>query len=195
MLNNQKTFFIVPGFQMQANHKMFSWLIKYLESRKHKVIKVPVKWDYSTLTKNAKEFEKFYNLNKGKNNSVLGFSYGAVITLLTASHLKPNQIYLCSLSADFKEDSVHMSKRSRIYIGKRRYEDTKNRSGIKLAKELSVPSVIFYGEVEGNKYPTLRKRCEETSKLAKNSKLLKVKDAPHDISHPEYQKAIKSIIN
>src|SRR3989344_6078254 len=132
MSKTQKTFFIVPGFRMQASHKMFSWLVKYLESKKYKVVKVPVKWSRRTLTKNAQEFEVFYNINKGKINYILGFSYGAVITFLTASKLRPNKIYLCSLSSDFKEDRLHMSKRSKNYIGKRRYEDTKNRSGVKL---------------------------------------------------------------
>lgn len=189
-----KTFFIIPGFWFPAGHEKFSWLVKYLRNKKYKVIEVPVKWGYSTLTKNAKEFEVFFNKNKGKDNYVLGFSYGAVIALLTANNLKPKKIYLCSLSPDFKEDFKYMDKQSKKYIGKRRMDDVKTRSGKKIAKSLAVPSVVFYGEVEGKKYPDLRKRCEETARLARNSRFIKVKNAPHDISHPEYQKAIKSIL-
>lgn len=189
-----KTFFVLPGFRMQANHKMFSWLVKYLESKKYKVLKVPIKWNYNTLTNNTKEFEEFYSKYKGKENYILGFSYGAVITLLTASKLKPKKIYLCSLSPDFMEDRKHMDRQSKKYIGKRRFEDTKMRSAKKYAKELIIPSIVLYGEKEGKKYPNLKRRCEETSKLARNSKVIMVKDAPHDISHPEYQRVLKALI-
>jgi len=40
----------------------------------------------------------------------------------------------------------------------------------------------------------LKKCCEETAKLAENSKLIVVKDAPHDISFIAYQQAIKKVI-
>jgi hypothetical protein len=80
------------------------------------------------------------------------------------------------------------------YIGKRRYRDMKTRSAKKLATELTARTVIFYGEEEGRQYPPLIKRSEETAKLAKHSKLILIKDAPHDIEHPEYQSAIKAVI-
>jgi len=190
-----KTFFILPGFGMQANHESFKWLVKFLEDKGFKVIKTPVNWNYKTLSKNALEFVDFFNKNKGDVNYVLGFSYGAVITLLSANVTKPKNIYLCSLSPDFKEDISLMDTNIVKYIGKRRFADAYTREGKKLAKELVVPSVVFYGEAEGKKFPSLKIRCEETARLAKNSKLVVVKDAPHKIDFPEYIDAIKNILN
>jgi pimeloyl-ACP methyl ester carboxylesterase len=142
----------------------------------------------------VKEFKAFYEKHKTTENYVLGFSYGAVIALLSANDLRPKKIYLCSLSPDFKEDLPKMEPWMRRYVGKRRISEMKTRSGRKYARTLMVPSVIFYGEVEGRKFPALRKRCEEIASLAKESRLVTVKDAPHDIRHPEYQKAIKAIL-
>lgn len=190
-----KTFFILPGFKMQTKDKAYVWLINYLKSKKFKVIGVPVKWARNTLTQNAEDFKNFFNKNKGEVNYVLGFSYGAVINLLTASELKPNKIFLCSLSPDFKEDNKEMKDWIKNYLGKNRIKDIQTRSGRKLAKELSIPSIVFYGEKEGKQYPNLKNRCEETVKLARNSRLVIVKNAPHKINYPSYIEAIKENIN
>jgi pimeloyl-ACP methyl ester carboxylesterase len=186
-----KTFFIVPGFKMKPNHTAFKWLNEFLKQRKVKTIHVPVHWNHRTLTQNAEDFISFYGKNKGDENYILGFSYGAVITLLAANTVMPEKIFLCSLSPDFVEDRDKMSLKERKEIGTRRFENTKNRSGITLAKELNVPSVVFYGEREAEEFSEIEKRAEETAKFAKNSKLVKVEGAPHKIDFPAYIEAIK----
>ncbi len=195
MNNSSKTFFIIPGFKTQAKDKSYKWLVTFLEDKGVMVTKTPILWNYKTLSKNAEEFVEFFNKHKTKENYILGFSYGAVIALLTANLLKPKMIYLCSLSADFSEDSNAMGLWLKKYIGVKRYEDTKTRSGKLIAKELLVPSVIFYGEQEGKEYPSLKNRCEETSRLAKNSRLIIVKNTPHQIDFPEYIEAIKKTLH
>jgi pimeloyl-ACP methyl ester carboxylesterase len=191
MKSPKKTFFLLPGFGMQPKHKSFKWLVIFLKQRGFRVVETPINWDYKTLSKNTLEFIEFFNKNKGSENYVLGFSYGAVIAFLSANIVKPKKIYLCSLSPDFKEDRKFMSKKIAKYIGKRRFADAYKREGKKLAKELKVPSVVFYGEEEGKKFPSLKIRCKETARLAKNSKLVVVKDAPHKIDFPTYIVAIK----
>lgn len=177
---------------MQINAKQFSWLVTFLEDAGAKVIKVPVKWNHNTLSQNTDEFIDFFNGNKTGNDYVLGFSYGAIITFLSANVIKPRKIFLCSLSPDFVEDRSEMDKSEIKYIGKKRFADTANRSAVELAQSLQAPSVVFYGEKEGERFPALKKRCEETAVLAKNSKLVVVKDAPHQIDFPSYVDAIKN---
>jgi dienelactone hydrolase len=190
-----KTFFFIPGFGQKATDKKFSWLINFLKKNNFNVIKVPVEWKYKTMTDYVCDFEEFYNKNKTETNYILGFSYGAVITFLSASKLKPKKIYLCSLSPDFKEDLSGMKLWIKKLIGKRRIIEMKKNSGKIIAKNLLVPSVVFYGGTEGKIYPKLKIRCEETVKLAKNSKLIVIKKAPHDINYPEYMDAVKNEIN
>ena len=187
-----KKIFIIPGFKQKPTDKYFIWLKKFLVDQKFNAVMVPITWNRRTMSDYVSEFEGFYNKHKGDKNYILGFSYGAVITFITAEKLKPKKIFLCSLSSDFKEDVGHMSNFIKKYIGKRRILDCLTRSGKSIAKELTIPTVIFYGEKEGKQYPQLKKRCEGTAKLARNSKLVIVKNSPHDISHPNYMNAIKA---
>lgn len=186
-----KTIFVIPGFKQKPASKSFVWLKKFLNEKNFDVKIVPIIWNYKTITDYCLQFEKFYDENKGKENYILGFSYGAVIAYITAEKLQPKKIFLCSLSPDFKEDVSSMNNFIRCYIGKRRVKDCMTRSGKDIAKRLTLPTVIFYGEKEGEQYPQLKKRCEETALLAKNAKLIIVKDSLHDIANPEYMEAIK----
>lgn len=188
----KKSFFLIPGFKQKTSSKQFIWLVKFLEENGFRVLGIPIKWNRKTISDCATDFEKFYNKQKSEINYVLGFSYGAVVALLTANKLKPKKIYLCSLSPDFKEDISEIKPWIRKLIGVKRFQDIKTRGARELANELKIPSVIFYGESEAKVYPQLKVRCEQTAKLANKSKLILVKGAPHDISHPEYKRSIKT---
>jgi pimeloyl-ACP methyl ester carboxylesterase len=189
-----KTIFLIPGFKTQISDSLYRELTSYLKSKNYIVQAVPITWNNRTVTENAQEFTSFFEGKKGNNNYVLGFSYGAVIALMTAEKIKPKKLILCSLSPDFKEDSKTMPAWLKKYIGLNRYADTATRSAKKIAKSLSIETLILYGEKEGIDYPQLKRRCEETAKQAVNSKLIVVKDAPHDISFPSYIDAIKKVI-
>lgn len=189
-----KTIFLIPGFKTQIKDPLYKELVSYLEKKNYTVQPVPITWNNRTLTKNAVEFNNYFEKNKGKVNYVLGFSYGAVISLMTAKIIKPDKLILCSLSPDFKEDSKMMPGWLIKYIGVNRYLDTKTRSANNLAKSLDVETVILYGEKEGADYPQLKKRSEEIAKHSKKTKLIIVKNAPHDISFPTYIEALKKVI-
>jgi len=185
------TFFIIPGFKQKATDKQLVWLVNLLKERNFKVVAVPIKWDRRVMSNYIKDFQVIYNKEKTSINYVLGFSYGAVIVFSTASELEPKKIFLCSLSPDFKEDLNQMKPWIKRLVGKRRIEDINKRSAVKMAKELKIPVVIFYGEEEGKKFPALKKRAEETAKLATKAKLVIVESSPHLLNFPEYKKAIE----
>jgi hypothetical protein len=113
---------------------------------------------------------------------------------MMANQTRPEKIILCSLSPDFKEDTKAMPKWLKNLIGKNRYTDSKTRSARKIAKSVDTKLVILYGEKEGINYPQLKKRSEETARLAAHSQLIVVGNAPHDISFPAYQAAIKKVV-
>jgi pimeloyl-ACP methyl ester carboxylesterase len=188
-----KTIFIIPGFKTQVKDPLYNELVTYLKSRDYVVQAVPITWNNKTVSQNAIEFVRYFNENKGNSNYVLGFSYGAVIALMTAEIVDTKKLILCSLSPDFKEDSNAMPTWLIKYIGKNRFADTLTRSANKFAKKLTVETIVFYGEKEGIDYPQLKIRSEQTAKLAPNSKLIVIKDAPHDISFPTYVEAIKKV--
>lgn len=189
-MSSRKTFFIIPGFKQKAGDKSFSWLERFLKGRGFTVVKVPITWERRTMSDYVEDFIEVYKKHQTKENYVLGFSYGAVIALLSANAVKPNKIYLCSLSPDFKEDVSVMMPWLKKYVGKRRIAYSLKTSGKDAAKNLKVPSVVFYGEAEAEHYPQTKVRCEETSRLAARSKLVVVEESPHRIDFPAYQAAI-----
>lgn len=186
-----KNIFIIPGFKEKIRNNRYLWLKNFLKEKGFSVFIAPIKWNYKTMNDYVSEFKTFYEKHKSTNNYILGFSYGAVIALLTANDLKPKKLYLCSLSPDFKEDMPNMKKWLLKYIGKRRIGEIKKRSGKEIAQNLKISSIIFYGEKEAKLYPQLKIRCEETAKLANNSKLIIVKNAPHRIDYKEYKNSLK----
>lgn len=189
-----KKFFVIPGFKQKATDGSFVWLKKFLNQKGFGVEVVPLTWSYKTVSSNIAHFESFYLKHKAEENYVLGFSYGAVIALMSAEKLQPKKVFLCSLSPDFREDVSAMNESIKRYIGKRRLSDCKTRSGKDIARKLTVPAVVFYGEIEGEMYPQLKRRCEETVKLAEKARLVVIKNSPHDIADPNYVEAIKASI-
>ena len=99
-----KTIFLLPGFKQKAASGYFEPISSFLKSKKFHVIKVPVRWDYRTMSDYVSDFKEFYLKHKTGNDYFFGFSYGAVIAFISAVELKTKKIYLCSLSGDFKED-------------------------------------------------------------------------------------------
>jgi pimeloyl-ACP methyl ester carboxylesterase len=190
-----RTIFIIPGFKQKITDVEYTWLKKFLKSKGFDVVMVPVEWNHRTISDNVAEFKDFYEINKSKSNYVLGFSYGALIALIVADSIDLKRLYLCSLSPDFKEDLPDMKPWILNYIGKKRVNDLKKRSGKEIAAKLTVPTVVFYGEKEIKDFPNMEKRSQETVRFAKNAKLIIVKDAPHVISYPTYVAAIKKEFN
>lgn len=191
MKSSTPTFFIVPGFKEKAPYEGYSWLVSDLKKKRFIVALVPIKWDYRIMSEYIADFKRYYLEHKTDANYILGFSFGAVIAFSLASELLPNKIFLCSLSPDFREDVSSMKLWVQKLVGKKRLSDSNLRSGREIAKQLKVPSVVFYGEKEGKYYPQLKIRCEETASLAKNSKLIVIPKAPHKIDSPKYMKAIQ----
>jgi len=188
-----KTMFIIPGFKESVTDSSYKNLKKFFESKNYQVKLVPISWDYKTMSDYIQQFEDFYDKNKSESNHVLGFSYGAVIAFSSAEELGIKKLYLCSLSPDFSEDVMGMQDWIKKYIGVRRLKDCLTRSGREIAKTLTVPTVIFYGQKEATEFPQMLKRTLETQKLAKKVRVIEVKGAPHDISHPAYRDAIEEV--
>ena len=187
-----KTIFIVAGFKHSAHEEQYEWMKRYFESLGFTVKTPNIRWNNRTMTDYTHQFINYYNKYKSEVNYILGFSFGAMISLITADKLKPDSLYLCSLSPYFKEDLPTIKKSWRRYIGKKRIEDFESYSGITLAKRISMPTVVFYGTQEAGKYPQLKVRCTETKNLNSNCRLIIAQNAPHEIDYPTYIEAIKS---
>jgi len=190
-----KTIFLINGFHSQSTEQSFDYLDKHFSNLGYTVQKPHIDWKYKVMSDNVKQFEEFFNTHKTDYNTVLGFSFGAMIAFISAPKLKPDELYLCSLSPYFKEDIKVLNKQWVKYIGHRRANDFAQFDSSIIASKIFSKTKVFYGTTEAQKYPELKARCIQAATEIKNAKLIIAKDAKHNIEDPGYKKALISVIN
>ena len=188
------TIFIIPGYLHATKDYQYLWLTEYLQSNDYVVKEVSINWRYHVMSDYVKEFEAYYESNKSEVNYVFGFSFGAMIAFITAKTLRPDKLFLCSLSSYLNEDLETMKSSWKTYFAFRRMNDFKQYSAIEIANKIKIPTVILYGSTEGELYPQLKFRCEESARLISDARLVIAKEATHNISYPSYIQAIKQAI-
>ncbi|MFP4402392.1 MAG: hypothetical protein ACLFPL_04120 [Candidatus Nanoarchaeia archaeon] len=96
---------------------------------------------------------------------------------------------LCSLSPFFKEDLTAITKSWKKSLGKNKYNDFNNISFGKIAQQLSSSTSVYilFGEREVTQ---LIRRAHRAHSIIKNSQLIRIPNVKHQLSHPNYNKAI-----
>lgn len=195
-----KTVFILAGFDLHntAADSEFNYLRQGLANKRYNVVPVNIDWYRKNASEYISEFKKFYSRRATGHNIVVGNSFGAVIALLSAPVLQPDEIYLCSLSPYFKEDQIKREDPTGIrYFGKKRLNDLRTYSADEAAKLLNktaIKTYVIYGEKEHVTSPVLVNRCEDTAAKIKNSKLIEIAGAPHDMSDSIYSAALIDMV-
>lgn len=194
------TVFILAGFDLHhtAATERYTILENGLRQKGYKIVAVDIAWKRKTPSKYANEFVQFYKANKTKKNIVIGNSFGAVIGLISAVHTKPDELYLCSISPFFKEDYGKYPDNYAVKIfGKRRAQNLWAISANEIADKINVlctKTIVMYGENEHQSSPNLVSRCQESAKRIKNSQLVEIANAPHDMADPIYSKAVVDLL-
>jgi pimeloyl-ACP methyl ester carboxylesterase len=174
----------------------FAALREGLRQYYKKVVPVDISWNRKTVSSFADTFADVYERHKGKHNTVLGNSLGAMAAFVSAPVLHPDQLLLASLSAFFKEDLVQYSSvdlRRRPFAGKRRLKDFKHLSAKALAKEINVldiPITLFFGEHEKKRHPELVARVKETARDVHRATLIELPNTGHSMRRPDYTTAL-----
>lgn len=189
-----KKLFIIPGFKEKKSDKQYQKLKKVLSSNGYEVLISPIDWNYKVLSGQVNQFKEFFNKNKSGDNSILGFSFGAMIALVCAKELNPNKLFLCSLSPYFKEDLDKIPQRWKNLMGKKRINDFSNISFSQAVLGLQVETKVFLGELEARKFSVLEKRCMAVQKKIPQSQLIRINNAPHDIGNEHYIRALQKNI-
>ncbi len=187
----KKTAYIIPGFTQNSNDEEYKRVMKYFKENNFKVIPIRITWKYRVMSDYVNEFLKQYKKEKDEETILFGFSFGAMIALISAAKIKPRTIILASLSPYFKEDLKHVKKTWQKYVGKKRLQDLKKYSFKELASKIKCKTILTMGGKEGKE---LQRRVREAKKKIKNSELIIIKKATHDISQKEYYEKLKEII-
>jgi hypothetical protein len=119
---------------------------------------------------------------------VLGFSYGAMIALISASMgVRPGRLFLCSLSPYFSEFLSKDRRKLERAIGKKRAMDF---SGIRYKNVLQGVRATTELFVGGSEAADVLKIARMTRRSIASSKLHVVENALHDIGDKRYQAAV-----
>ncbi len=188
-MKNGKALFIIPGFKEKVSHKQYRALEKLFVAKGFEVKMVPIVWNRRVMTDWIAQFLEFFGAHQGKKNVVLGFSFGAMIALLTARSMKPDQLILCSPSPYFAEDLPKIPDWWKRFIGKRRAADFSQYSMKKAAAGISVKAKVFIGGAEQKKFPQLAARCTLAAK-ALGTSVIVVDGVKHDIGDVRYRQAL-----
>lgn len=184
-----KKLFVIPGFTKKSSDARYRWIRRDLGDR-YDIEFVNIHWKYRVMSDYVEEFKEAYEKRKARTNYVLGFSFGAMTALLSAGDLKPNKLFLCSLSPYFKNDLPYLKDWWNGLIGKHRLKDFKTHDARRAAKATSMPTTLFIGEKEVEKFPRMKSTYSNALRNLPNGTGIIVPDAPHDIAHPNYRSAI-----
>ena len=186
-----KVIYIIPGFTETVNLKGYQRAIKSFKSKDFKVVPIKITWKYNVMSDYIDEF--FCQLSHKKSDEVyiFGFSFGAMIAFISTIKLKPKMLFLCSLSPYFKEDLKSLKKSWINMVGKKRIADLKRFSFQELAKNISCKTLLIAGEKESREVYV---RVNDANKRIRNSELLIVAGAKHEISEKEYITKLNEVI-
>jgi len=188
-----KVAYIIPGFNHHNKQPAYKKIASFFRSRGIKPIPIDIKWKYRTMTDYVGEFIEKYKREFNDNNEVyfLGFSFGAMISFISAVKLKPKMIILCSLSPWFKENLPHVPKKWKRNF-KRRVEVFKELSFNEISKKINSKTILLIGDKEPS--ITIR-RTKDAHRRLRDSKLIMIKGAKHDIEMEEYLKTLEKVIS
>lgn len=187
-----KVIYVIPGFTENTKQKRYREVLKFFRQKNFKVIEIKIKWRYKVMSDYVKEFQNQYDQHKNNDKVyIFGFSFGAMISFIVSSQLKPTAQFLCSLSPYFKEDLLRIKKYWKKCIGIKRVKDLNSISFNELAKSVKCKTYILAGDKEG---PEIAWRAEAAKKRIKISELYMINGAKHDISQKEYLDTIKKVV-
>ncbi|MFH1364260.1 MAG: hypothetical protein ABIH52_01260 [Candidatus Aenigmatarchaeota archaeon] len=186
-----KVVYIIPGFTGNTRLEGYQRVMKYFKSQDIRSIPVNISWKYKTMSDYIKQFMNQYKETRDEVY-LFGFSYGAMIALISSIKINPRKLFLCSLSPFFKEDLRYLKKSWKKRYGKKRLEDFKNFSFNDIAKQIKCEVVLFAGNKE---YQDVLRRVDDASRKFKNNKLIIAKGARHNILQDEYSQTLKQYIS
>jgi pimeloyl-ACP methyl ester carboxylesterase len=189
-----KTVLFVPGFHEDIKSRDYKSTIDAIKSMGYSVKFIPINWKRTVIDDWVKQLEHQYDACDAKDTILAGFSYGSLTAFMAASKRNPAELWLCSFSPYFADDIPKMKKSWLKGIGKRRTAAFSQMNFDQLASSIRCKTLILYGEKEAKKYPLIGNRAEIAHKVIKDSTLIKVPNADHDVTDLNYIASLKEAI-
>jgi hypothetical protein len=185
-----KQAFIIPGFTELPSRKGVREITKMLDKAGYSVATVAIEWNYRVMSDYVAQFNKLYQEKKGDQNLILGFSFGAMIAVISSLELQPDNLILCSLSPFFAEDMKTIPNGWKRSIGKHRTSDFSGFNLNAICKNVKAKTSILVGEKEIKQYPQMLRTVIRANQILPNSGLVRIPNGKHNIGQLEYLRAI-----
>lgn len=189
-----KTVLFVPGFREDLKSRNYNSTIDAINNKNYVVQFVPINWQRTVISDWVKELDNVYGKCDPKETILAGFSFGSMTAFMSATKKNPVELWLFSFSPYFSDDMPKMKKSWLNEIGHRRADAFRELDFNVLAKSIKCKTLILAGEVEISKYPLIGNRSEDARKAIKNSTLVVVPKADHDVTDKNYIYAIEKAI-
>ncbi len=122
---SKKILYIIPGFGESIKDDGYKRISMFANKNGYKVIPIEVIWKNRTASRWLTQIREVVDLNGHENATVLGFSFGAYLTILLSQEYKFKKIIVCSLSPYFSDDIKNLPMLAHKILGKRRIENFK----------------------------------------------------------------------
>lgn len=185
-----KTVLFVPGGMQYYNTHDYPKTLNAIRRKGYKVVFVHINWRRATLPGQVEQLNAVYRKYDPKKTILAGFSWGAMTALVAASIRQPKGLWLFSLSDHFKEFIDKTPDR----ISKTRLKVFRKTPLAPLAKKITCKTLIWLGEAEAKKFPTMDRTAKAVHRQIKHSKLFVIPEAPHDVTDNNYIQAISENI-
>ncbi len=185
-----KTIIIIPGFGESVEDSTYSTIKKEIGYLGYNVVFHQPKWKRNTIKKWLSDFKEFLKKFEKVNPTILGFSFGAYIAIVSAKDFKFSKIILCSLSPYFKDDIKNLPPIAYKILGEKRIDDFKNYD---LPKNLNVPAIFLVGDKDMN--IVIKRSLSAYKKYKGDKKIITVNGAEHDLNNKNYIDEIKKALS
>jgi hypothetical protein len=189
MKKRKTKLYVIPGMGESTRAKNYRELIRYARKVGFIVVPVNIKWSSQMDMSNfiAQADKKIPD--SAINDYILGFSFGSYIAANLARKKDAKGYIFCSTSPYFKENLKNIPKDSRKYFGKKLFNSFKQYS---FPKNVHNHAWFLVGQNDWKIAINLAKK--QSSNWVGKSHLGLIKDAGHELSHPNYLKEVKRIL-
>ena len=185
-----KTIIIIPGFGESVEDSTYSTIKKEIRDLGYNVVFHQPKWKRNTIKKWLSDFKEFLKKFEKVKPTILGFSFGAYITIISAKDFKFSKMILCSLSPYFKDDIKNLPPVVYKILGQKRIADFKNYD---FPKNLDIPTMFLVGDKDIN--IVIQRSISAYKKYKGDRKIIKIKGAEHDLNNKNYIDEIKKTLS
>jgi len=181
--------YIIPGMGESTRARNYSELIKYARNLGFRVMPVNIHWSTKMSMDDYVKQADLKIPNNIQNGYILGFSFGAYVASILSSKKNMKGYIFCSISPYFKENLKYIPKETKKYFGKKLFNSFRKYS---FPDDQTAQAWFLIGKKD---WKIAIKVAKESYKkwLGKKSFYL-IKEAGHNLAHPNYLKRVKYII-